>query len=352
MGVVFMTIDRRKTLRWIGLAGLALAGACLLGCNTGDAGGMGDSIELLNVSYDPTRELWRDLNDRFIAKYEKETGKKVTINQSHGGSGSQARAVIDGQEADVATLALWSDTDAIRAKGLIKDGWEDRFPNHSLPYYSTIVFVVRKGNPKGVHDWQDLVEKPGVEIITPNPKTSGNGKLSFLAAWGSVLHNKGTEEQARTFVARLYQRVPVLDSGARGSTTTFSQNKKGDVHLTWENEAFLEVQESKGDLEVVYPSASIKAEPYIAVVDAVVDRRKTRETAEAYLRSVYDPEAQEIVAKHGYRPIDAEVLARHKDTLPDVTLFSIASVAKDWGEAQKRFFADGGEFDRIYQPGK
>jgi sulfate/thiosulfate transport system substrate-binding protein len=343
-----MSIHRRPLLA---LIGAALAAATLTGCNV--AGGVAnDGVELLNVSYDPTRELWRDLNDRFVAKYEKETGKKVTINQSHGGSGSQARAVIDGLEADVATLALWSDTDAIRAKGLIKDGWEDRLPHHSLPYYSTIVFVLRKGNPKGVHDWPDLVEKPGVEIITPNPKTSGNGRLSFLAAWGSVIHNHGTEEQARQFVTRLYQRVPVLDSGARGSTTTFAQNRKGDVHLTWENEAQLEVQESKGELEVVYPSASIKAEPYVAVVDAVVDRRGTRDVAEAYLKSVYDPEAQEIIARHGYRPINDAVLARHKDTLPDLMLFPVTSFVKDWAEAQQKFFADGGEFDGIYQPGK
>ena len=343
-----MSNRRRKIL---GLIGAALLFASLAGCNVASGGGK-DSVELLNVSYDPTRELWRDLNDRFTAKYEKETGRKVTINQSHGGSGSQARAIIDGLEADVATLALWSDTDQIRAKGLINDGWEERLPNHSLPYYSTIVFVVRKGNPKGVHDWPDLTAKPGVEIITPNPKTSGNGRLSFLAAWGGVIHNKGTEEEARDFVTRLYKRVPVLDSGARGSTTTFAQNKKGDVHLTWENEAQLEVQESKGELEVIYPSASIKAEPYVAVVDAVVDRRGTRDVAEAYLKSVYDPEAQEIIARHGYRPIDGEVLARRRDTLPDLTLFPVTSFVKDWAEAQQRFFADGGEFDHIYQPGK
>ena len=342
--------------RWVlGLA--ALIGAALLtgliaGCNVGTNGG-GDGVELLNVSYDPTRELWQDLNARFSAKYEKETGKKVTIRPSHGGSASQARAVIDGLEADVVTLALWGDTDAIRAKGLIRDGWEDRLPNHSLPYYSTIVFVVRKGNPKGIKDWPDLVEKPGVEVITPNPKTSGNGKLSFLAAWGAVLNGKGTEGQARDFVTKLYRRVPVLDSGARGSTTTFAQNKKGDVHLTWENEALLEVQEQKGELEIVYPPASIRAEPYVAVVDSVVDHRGTREAAEAYLKSVFDKEAQEIIAKHGYRPIDADVLAAHKETLPDLTLFPITAVVKGgWGEAQQKFFADGGVFDQIYRPGK
>ena len=337
----------------IGLIGAVLATAALTGCNNAGGGDAGN-VELLNVSYDPTRELWQDLNRRFVAQYEKETGKKVIIRQSHGGSGSQARAIIDGLKADVATLALWSDTDQLRARGLIKDAdWAQRAPN-GLPYYSTIVFVVRKGNPKGIKDWPDLVEKPGVEIITPNPKTSGNGKLSFLAAWGSVLHNHGTESQARDFVAKLYQRVPVLDSGARGSTTTFAENKKGDVHLTWENEALLEVQASKGELELVYPSASIRAEPYVAVVDAVVDRRGTRAVADAYLKSVYEPEAQEIIAEHGYRPIDKEVLARHKDTLPpDLTLFEITSIVPGgWADVQEKFFADGKEFDRLYHPGK
>jgi sulfate transport system substrate-binding protein len=346
--------------RWMCLAAL-LGAALLTGALTGCGGG-GDGegdLELVNASYDPTRELWKDLNDRFAVKYEKETGRRVTIRASHAGSGSQARAIIDGLEADVATLALWSDTDQIREKGLINDGkpgWEERLPNHSLPYYSTIVFVVRKGNPRGVKAWPDLVEKPGIEIITPNPKTSGNGKLSFLAAWGSVIHSKRTEEQARDFVTKLYRRVPVLDSGARGSTTTFAQNKKGDVHLTWENEALLEVNESKGELEVVYPPASIKAEPYVAVVDAVVDRRGTRDVAEAYLKSVYDPEAQEIIAKHGYRPSDEAVFkkykADHADAFPDIELFPITSFVQGWGEAHKKFFADSGEFDRIYQPGK
>ena len=343
-----MDIHRRTMLA---LVGAALATATLTGCNRAGGAGTG-AVEILNVSYDPTRELWVDLNTYFTAKYEKETGKKVTIKQSHGGSGSQARAVIEGVKADVATLALWSDVDAIRAKGLIKDGWEKRLPHDSLPYYSTIVFVVRKGNPKGIRDWPDLVNGPDVQIITPNPKTSGNGRLSFLAAWGSVIHDHGTEEQAREFVRKLYQRVPVLDSGARGSTTTFVQNKIGDVHLTWENEAQLEVQESKGEVELIYPSASIRAEPYVAVVDSVVDHRGTRDVAEAYLQSVYDPEAQEIIARHGYRPIDDAVLARHKDTLPDLRLFPVTSFVKDWGEAQSKFFADGAEFDQIYQPGK
>jgi sulfate transport system substrate-binding protein len=314
--------------------------------------GCGDSsadVELLNVSYDPTRELWRDLNERFIAEHQAQTGQIVQIDQSHGGSSSQARDVIEGKEADVVTLALWSDTDALRRKGLIKEGWEERLPNRSLPYLSTIVFVVRKGNPKGIKDWPDLV-RSDVQIITPNPKTSGNGRLSFLAAWGSVLHRGGSEKEAKDYVTRLYRQVPVLDSGARGSTATFAQKKIGDVHLTWENEAQLEIGEAKGTVEIVYPSASIRAEPFVAVVDAVVDRKGTRAVAEAYLKSLYTPEAQEIIAKHHYRPIDKEVLARHRAELPELELFPVTVLARDWQDAQDRFFAEGGVFDKICQP--
>jgi sulfate transport system substrate-binding protein len=309
----------------------------------------GQTVELLNVSYDPTRELWRDLNDSFIRQRTQRIGDALTIRQSHGGSGSQARAVIDGLEADVVTLALWSDTDAVRKKGLINDGWEERLPAHSLPYSSTIVFVVRRGNPKGIHDWPDLV-RGDVRVITPSPKTSGNGKLSYLAARGSVRHGGGSEREARDYIRRLYGHVPVLDSGARGATVTFAQRGIGDVHLTWENEAYLEVDEAKGALEIVYPSASIRAEPYVAVVDAVVDRKGTREVAESYLRFMYTPESQEIIAKHHYRPADARVLARHRDELPDVTLFPITDVAKDWDDAQQRFFAEGAEFDQLIVP--
>src|SRR5438105_331983 len=257
--------------------------------------GTAHAVELLNVSYDPTRELWRQLKERFIAAYAKSAGVQLTIKQSHGGSSAQARAVIDGLEADVVTLALEPDTDAIRKAGLIADGWQKQLPNGSVPYTSTIVFVVRKGNPKGIKDWPDLVY-PGIDIITPNPKTSGNGKLSFLAAWGAVRQRGGSEEEAREYVRRLYQQVPVLDTGARGSTTTFSQKKIGDVHLTWENEAHLEVAEARGDLEVVYPPLSIRAEPFVAVVDANVERKGTRAAAEAYLKFLYTPEAQEVIA--------------------------------------------------------
>ncbi len=309
----------------------------------------GAGAELLNVSYDPTRELWHDLNAQFVPRYEKETGTPVTIRQSHGGSGTQARAVADGLEADVVTLALWSDTELLHQKGLLADGWEERLPNHSLPYFSTIVFVVRKGNPRGIHDWPDLLQ-PGVSVITPNPKTSGNGKLSFLAAWGAALRRGGSAEAARDYVTRLYRQVPVLDSGARGSTTTFAQKKIGDVQLTWENEAALEIEESKGELEAVYPSASIRAEPHVAVVDANVDRKGTRAAAEAYLRFLYTDEGQEVIARHHYRPINAEILKRHVSDFPDVALFPVTEVARDWGDAQKKFFAEGAVFDRIYQP--
>lgn len=307
-----------------------------------------NSIELLNVSYDPTRELWRDLNAAFIPQYEKETGIVIEINQSHGGSGTQARAVIDGLEADVVTLALWSDTDAIRKKGLIADGWEDRLPNRSLPYFSTIVFVVRKGNPKAIRDWPDLLG-PEVKIVTPNPKTSGNGKLSFLAAWGSVIERGGSEAEARRFVTQLYERVPVLDSGARGSTTTFAQKHIGDVQLTWENEAYLEVAESGGELEVVYPSASIRAEPHVALVDVNVDRKGTRTVAEAYLKFLYTEPAQEIIAWHHYRPIVPAVAHKYAHKFPEIKLFTLTRFVRDGDEAQQKFFAEGGVFDQIYQ---
>lgn len=306
-------------------------------------------IELLNVSYDPTRELWRDVNEKFVARYATDTGHKLTIKQSHGGSSTQARAVIDGLDADVVTLAMWPDTDAIRKTGLIADGWERRLPNNSLPYVSTIVFVVRKGNPKGIKDWPDLT-KPGVEIVTPNPKTSGNGKLSFLGAWGSVTQRGGSEQDALAFVTRLYRQTPVLDSGARGSTTTFAQKGIGDVHLTWENEAHLEVQEANGELEIVYPPVSILAEPQVAVVDANVKRKGTREAAEAYLNYLYSDEGQQIVARHFYRPINQEILRQHSATFPDVKLFPVTAIAGDWAAAQKKFFAEGGLFDGIYKP--
>jgi sulfate/thiosulfate-binding protein len=320
-----------------------------VGCGDSASANRTSEVELLNASYDPTRELWKDLNGAFRSAFQRDSGGTARIKQSHGASGSQARAVIDGLEADVVTLALWSDTDALRKKGLLAEGWEDRLPNRSLPYTSTIVFVVRKGNPKQVHDWPDLV-KLGVLVITPNPKTSGNGKLAFLAAWGSVILNGGDETAAREYITRLYRSVPVLDTGARGATTSFAQRGLGDVHLTWENEAHLEVAESHGALEIVYPPLSILAEPHVAVVDSVVDRKGTRAAAEAYLKFLYTPEGQEIIARHHYRPTDETVLARHRDQLPQLRLFAIAELVSNWDEAQGKFFAEGGVFDVIYQP--
>jgi sulfate/thiosulfate-binding protein len=306
-------------------------------------------IELLNVSYDPTRELWRALNAKFIPYYEKKTGDKLAIKQSHGGSSTQARAVIDGLDADVVTIASIIDTNAIANKGLIKEGWVDRLPQRSLPYYSTIVFVVRKGNPKGIGDWPDLV-KPGVEIITPNPKTSGNGYLSFFTAWGSVVLRGGSDKDAVDYVTKLYKQVPVLDTGARGATTTFVQKKIGDVHLAWENEANLEVKEAKGELEIVYPPISIRAEPHVTVVDANVDRKRTRAAAEAYLNWLYTDEAQEIIAANYYRPSNESVLKKNIKTFPPIKLFPITDIAASFEDAHKRFIADGGVFDGIYKP--
>lgn len=313
-------------------------------------GAAGEEIELLNVSYDPTRELWRDINDHFIPLYEKETGDEVTINQSHGGSSTQARAIIDGLEADVVTIASFIDTNAISQKGLIDKGWVDRFPHRSLPYYSTIVFVVRKGNPKGIKDWPDLA-KPGISIVTPNPKTSGNGYLSFFSAWGSVILRGGSRQDAVDYVTKLYKQVPVLDSGARGATTTFVQKGIGDVHLAWENEAHLEVREAKGTLEVIYPPISIRAEPHVAVVDDNVRRHGTRKAAEAYLKYMYTDEGQEIIAKHYYRPSNESVLKKHAATFPNIRLFLITEIAKDYPDAHKQLIADGGVFDTIYKPG-
>jgi sulfate transport system substrate-binding protein len=289
------------------------------------------------------------MNERFIASYEKEAGVEVTIKQSHGGSSTQARAVIDGLEADVVTLASFLDTDAISKKSLIKPGWIDAFPNRSLPYTSTIIFVVRKGNPKGIKDWPDLI-KPGVEVITPNPKTSGNGYLSFFSAWGSVVLRGGSRDDAIQYVTQLYRQVPVLDSGARGATTTFVQKQIGDVHLAWENEAHLEVREAKGELDLIYPPLSIRAEPHVAVVDDNVDRKKTRAAAEAYLKFTYSDEGQEIAAKHFYRPSNEAVLKKHAGTFPELRLFPVTEIAKDFADAHKQFIGEGGVFDSIYKP--
>jgi sulfate/thiosulfate-binding protein len=307
---------------------------------------IGAAEELLNVSYDPTRELWREINATFIPEYKQ---AELTINQSHGGSSTQARAVIDGLEADVVTLAMPSDTEAIARKGLIKSDWEQRLPNGSLPYSSTIVFVVRKGNPLGIKDWPDLV-KPGVEIVTPNPKTSGNGQLSFYAAWGSVLLRGGSRADAIDFVTKMYKQVPVLDSGARGATTTFVQKQIGDVHLAWENEARLEVRESGDELEIVYPPISILAEPKVAVVDANVDRKGTRPAAEAYLKFLYTDQGQDIIAKHYYRPSNPAILKKHSESFPEVRLFNIKDLGDGWDDVRVKLVGDGSVFDSIYKP--
>jgi sulfate transport system substrate-binding protein len=339
-----MPSSTRLTLAALGL----LALVPLFGCGATSAQDTDEAqIELLNVSYDPTRELWRALNEKFIADYAAMTGTRVAIKQSHGGSGSQARAVIEGLEADVVSLAMWNDTNAIAKAGLIDQGWSEQLPNGALPYFSTIVFVVRKGNPKGIKDWPDLV-RDGVEVITPSPKTSGNGKLSLLAAWGSVVLKGGSDKDALDFITRLYEHVPVLDSAARAATTTFAQKGIGDVHITWENEAYFEVEESGGALEIVYPTISIRAEPRVAVVDQVVDRKKTREVAEAYLNFLYTPQAQKIIAQHHYRPAKPEALREHAQSFQPVELFTIQQIAADWDEAQQKFFAEGGVFDQIY----
>lgn len=304
-------------------------------------------IELLNASYDPTRELWQAINRRFVSKYEAQSGVELKINQSHASSGTQARAIIDGLEADVATLSIWSDVDALRKKKLIREDWEARFPNRSLPYTSTVVFVVRKGNPKHIHDWPDLV-KSKAAVITPNPKTSGNGRLTFLAAWGDAILKGQSEAQARQFMADLYHQVPVLDTGARGATITFSKKGIGDVHVAVESEACMEVRESNGALELVCPPRSIIHEPHIAIVDHVVDERGTREVAEAYLNYLYTPEAQQIIAEHDYRPIDPAIQARHAKRFPQIELYPLTKLVPDWDAAHKKFFADGALFDAIY----
>lgn len=342
----------------LSLVGLALASGCnpapKTGSGTSGSSGAsgataGESIELLNVSYDPTRELWKQINEVFIPQYEKKTGKKLTIKQSHGGSGSQSRSVIDGLKADVVTLALWPDVDAIKKAGLIAEGWETRLPNGSLPYTSTIVFVVRKGNPKGIKDWNDLI-KPDVKVITPNPKTSGNGKLSFLGAWGSITERGGSAEDAEKFVTALYKNVPVLDSGARGSTVTFTQKQLGDVHLTWENEAYLEVAEyAKDGLEIVYPPVSILAEPTLTWVDEVVKKKGTAEAAKAYLEFLYTQEGQEIIAKNYYRPTDKATLDRFSKNFKPIELFKLEKFAGNWTQAQAKFFDEGAIFDKIYE---
>jgi sulfate/thiosulfate transport system substrate-binding protein len=311
-------------------------------------------LSLLNVSYDPTRELYQDVNAAFAQAWKARTGQVVTINQSHGGSGKQARAVIDGLQADVVTLALAYDVDALYLNGrLIPQNWQSRLPENSAPYTSTIVFLVRKGNPRGIRDWDDLV-KPGVSVITPNPKTSGGARWNYLAAWAHALGKwNGDEAKARDFMTRLYRNVPVLDSGARGSTTTFTQRGIGDVFLSWENEALLAREKLGRDtFDIVIPSISILAEPSVAVVDKVVDKRGTRTAAQAYLGFLYSPEGQELCARHFYRPRDKAVAAKYAKQFPAMNLVRIDDpMFGGWANAQKKHFNDGGLFDQIYEAG-
>lgn len=309
--------------------------------------------QLLNVSYDPTRELYQDINQAFAKQWKQTAGDTVKIKQSHGGSGKQARTVIDGLDADVVTLALAYDIDEIAGRGLLAKDWQKRLPNNSTPYSSTIVFLVRKGNPKGIKDWGDLV-KPGTAVITPNPKTSGGARWNYLAAWGYALKQPGgNDAKAMEFVGKLFKNVPVLDSGARGATTTFVERGIGDVLLAWENEALLAIKELGPDkVEVVTPSLSVLAEPPVAVVDKVVDKHGTRKAAEAYLQFLYTDEGQEIIAKNYYRPTVEKEAKKYATQFPKVKLFSIDEVFGGWTKAQKTHFADGGTFDQIYQPAK
>jgi sulfate transport system substrate-binding protein len=307
---------------------------------------------LLNVSYDPTREFYQEFNAAFIKHWKTKTGQAVTIHQSHGGSGKQARAIIDGLEGDVVTLALAHDIDAIaKISHLIPEDWQSKLPYHSAPYVSTVVFLVRKGNPKGIKDWDDLI-RPGVTVITPNPKTSGGARWNYLAAWGYALKKNGHDESlARDFITRLFKNVPVLDSGARGATTTFTQRGIGDVLIAWENEAFLVTREAGGDkFEMVVPSLSILAEPTVALVEKVAQKRGTQDVARAYLEYLYTPEGQEIAARHYYRPRLPEVAEKFAGKFAHVTMFTIDEVFGGWIKAHKTHFADGGLFDQIYRP--
>jgi sulfate/thiosulfate transport system substrate-binding protein len=342
-----------KTLLSAGGAYLVAAAAWIVSAGVVRESGGAD---ILNVACDPTRELWRDVNAAFTRDYAEKKAMTVTVRMSHGGSASQAQAVANGLEADVLTLALFPDTDMVRKAGLLEAGWEKKLPHRSLPYVSTIVFVVRKGNPKNVRGWTDLARED-VAVITPNPKTSGNGKWSFLALWGSVVWTGGTTEQAREYVRGVYGRTPGLDAAARGATMTFANKGIGDVHLTWENEARLEVDEGRGELEIVYPTAagiakplSVLAEPHVAVVDRSVDRRGTRAAAEAYLNFLYTEPAQEIIARHHHRPTNERVFKKHRDQFPDMELRTATSLVPSgtWDDVLRTYFADGAEFDQMY----
>jgi sulfate/thiosulfate transport system substrate-binding protein len=330
------------SIRWVALALLAL---------TATAPALAQTT-LLNVSYDPTRELYRDVNRAFVSAWQAKTGQRIVVNMSHGGSGTQARAVLDGLPADVVTLALAADIDALAKRGLLAPDWQSRLPDNASPYTSTVVFLVRKGNSKAIRDWPDLL-KPGVAVITPNPKTSGGARWNFLAALGYAKQEPGaTDQSGEEFMRRLFRQVPVLDTGARGATTSFVQRGLGDVLLAWENEAWLARQEfGETKFEIVYPSVSILAEPPVAVVDSVADRKGTRQLAQSYLDFLYTKDGQELAATNYYRPRDPEVIARYAERYPPIKLFDIQAFG-GWAEAQAKYFADGGMFDRIYTPGR
>ena len=329
-------------------AGLFLLAGVLTGCGS-DAEESADGKEFLNVSYDPTRELYQEFNAAFSEKWQAETGEQVNFKQSHGGSGKQARAVREGLEADVVTLALAYDVDEIAAEGLVDKDWMEKFPDHSAPYTSTIVFLVRKGNPKQIKDWDDLVRED-VSVVTPNPKTSGGARWNYLAAWAYASEKTGGDEaQTKAFMKQLFSRVVALDSGARGATTSFVQRGQGDVLIAWENEALLSVKDAPDKYEIVTPSLSILAEPSVAVVDDVVDRKGTRKLAEAYIKYLYSPEGQEIAAKHFYRPRNAEVAVAYQSQFPKLRLVTIDEAFGGWAKAQAKHFADGGTFDQIYE---
>ena len=337
---------------WINVVAIAcvLTGALLIVARNVEGG---TSPRLLNVSYDPTRELYDRLNRAFVESYRQRTGREVQIRQSHGGSSHQARTVASGEQvADVVTLGLFPDIDSLRKRGLLAANWAERLPCHSHPYTSTIVFVVRKGNPRQIHDWPDLI-RAGVEVVTPNPRSSGNGKLSVLAAWGAVVTRGGNDAEALAYLRQLFAHTAAMDAGARGAAITFAVQEVGDVHLTWENEAIREVAEAKGRLELIYPPVSILAEPVVAWVDANVARHHTGADARAYLEYLFSDEAQAIIAELGYRPVSPTVAARQAATLPPITLFAVTALAHDWDDAQQRFFAENGIVDTALdsQPG-
>jgi sulfate transport system substrate-binding protein len=335
-----MSLQPESTLRrW--LLALALGAALPLSAHAADT-------ELLNVSYDVARELYKDINPAFTADWKKSTGETVIIKQSHGGSSKQARAVADGLEASVVTMNQANDIDFLADRGLVAKDWNKKFPNNAAPYYSTMVFLVRKGNPKGIHDWADLA-KPGVKVVIPNPKTAGNGRYTYLAAWGSVIKKGGNEAQARALVGQIFKNVPILDAGGRAATTTFTQRQIGDALVTFENEVNLVRAEFGDNFEVVYPAASILAESPVAVVDKVVDRKGVRKQATAYLNFLYSPAGQEIGARHYLRVRNEAVMKKFAQNYKPISLFTVEDVFGGWKQAQKRHFDDGGEFDKIYQ---